>query len=432
MARRKTHEKYVEEVAIKNKNIEVVGQYANAETKILHMCLIDGYEWYAKPANILSGKGCPKCAGNLQLTTSEYLSRLSVVNPNIEAIEDYVTAKTKILHKCKIDGYEWYVEPSSTLQGCGCPQCAGNIKRSHEEYVVELLTKNPNVESIDVYVNANTPILHRCILHDVYWYITPYNALLGRGCVKCSHEKTRLSIMKTQEEYEAELCIKNPHVKLVGKYINARTPTTHRCNEHNMLWDVLPHSVLLGNGCSKCWRERAAIALRKTEVQYVAELEQLNSSVELVGDYINSNTPTLHHCKACDNYWSPTPGNVLAGHGCPICNQSYGEKVVGIWLAKHNISFISQHRFADCIDQRQLPFDFYLPELNKMIEFDGEQHFRPVDFAGRGAKWALEHFKITQHHDKIKNQYCCDNNIQLLRIPYFKNIEDELNNFLFI
>ena len=64
-----------------------------------------------------------------------------------------------------------------------------------------------------------------------------------------------------------------------------------------------------------------------------------------------------------------------------------------------------------------------------MIEYDGEQHFRPIEYFGGQKK-----FELQQKHDTIKNEYCKNNGIPLLRIPYFKydNIEEELNNFLFI
>ena len=84
------------------------------------------------------------------------------------------------------------------------------------------------------------------------------------------------------------------------------------------------------------------------------------------------------------------------------------------------------------MDINPLPFDFYLPQLNKCIEYDGGQHYFPVDFAGKGMEHAEEQFRKTQYRDKIKNDYCKNNGISLLRIPYFKNVEEELNNFLFI
>ena len=80
-------------------------------------------------------------------------------------------------------------------------------------------------------------------------------------------------------------------------------------------------------------------------------------------------------------------------------------------------------------DIKILYFDFYLPKFNTCIEYDGEQHFKPVDFAGKGEKWAEQQFAQIQIRDNIKNVYCIDNSIQLLRIKYTENIETVLDDF---
>lgn len=72
-----------------------------------------------------------------------------------------------------------------------------------------------------------------------------------------------------------------------------------------------------------------------------------------------------------------------------------------------------------------LPFDFYLPSYNILIEYDGEHHFQPVK--GWGGE---EKFKLTQKNDEIKNNYCKDNNITLLRLPYTHTENDIKNEIL--
>ena len=73
-----------------------------------------------------------------------------------------------------------------------------------------------------------------------------------------------------------------------------------------------------------------------------------------------------------------------------------------------------------------MPFDFYLPNYNLCIEFDGAQHYRPV--------FGEHNFEQTQKHDKIKNEYCESHNIELLRIPYWEgsNSENIIKNKLYI
>ena len=93
-------------------------------------------------------------------------------------------------------------------------------------------------------------------------------------------------------------------------------------------------------------------------------------------------------------------------------------------MQSRKIKYIFQKTFDDCADKSLLPFDFYLPEYHICIEYDGGQHFVPIGLFGGEDK-----FKKQQFHDNIKTQYCKDNNIRLLRIPYFKNIEEELEKF---
>lgn len=117
------------------------------------------------------------------------------------------------------------------------------------------------------------------------------------------------------------------------------------------------------------------------------------------------------------------------GHGCPVCNNSIGEKCVIQYLKKHKIKFLPQYSFDNCRYKEKLYFDFYLPNYNACIEYDGIQHFEPVDFAGKGEEWAKEQFKYTILRDNIKNNYCKNNGMQLCRIKYTQDIKETLDSF---
>jgi len=96
---------------------------------------------------------------------------------------------------------------------------------------------------------------------------------------------------------------------------------------------------------------------------------------------------------------------------------SAGEKRIADYLKRKGIKYKYQKRYEDCRDKNTLPFDFYLPQYNTIIEFDGYQHYFEVKKFGS--------LKYTQHHDAIKNKYCSDNDINLLRIPYWE-LEDNV------
>lgn len=134
-------------------------------------------------------------------------------------------------------------------------------------------------------------------------------------------------------------------------------------------------------------------------------------------------------CDICGNEWNTSGINILSGHGCPRCTKSNYEKTIEAILELNNIEYVGQYKFDDCRDKIPLPFDFYLPTYNTLIEVDGQHHYYPVNFNGMSDDEAFESFQTTIAHDKIKNQYCLTNGIPLVRIPFFiiddKNINTE-------
>ncbi len=91
------------------------------------------------------------------------------------------------------------------------------------------------------------------------------------------------------------------------------------------------------------------------------------------------------------------------------------------FLIKNNLDYTHQHKFDECKNINKLSFDFYLPDYNICIEYDGEQHFTSIEFFG-GKEGLKNRIKL----DKIKTKYCNDNNIKLIRIKYTEDIEQRL------
>lgn len=130
---------------------------------------------------------------------------------------------------------------------------------------------------------------------------------------------------------------------------------------------------------------------------------------------------------ANDHEWESTVKDITNGHGCPYCYDSIGEKKVKSILNVMNINYEVQKKFNDCKHKKKLPFDFYLPKHNILIEYDGKQHFKCIEVFG-----GVKAFNGIKKRDKIKNEYAAKNNIPLLRIPYtkFNLIEEEIKYFL--
>lgn len=116
------------------------------------------------------------------------------------------------------------------------------------------------------------------------------------------------------------------------------------------------------------------------------------------------------------------PVSHLQGKGCKSCiKKSKGELKIASILSDKKIKYEKEYTYDNCRNINPLPFDFYLPEYNILIEYDGKQHFEAIDYFG-----GISGLEYRQLNDKIKNEYCDSNNIKLIRIRYDENISKKL------
>lgn len=137
---------------------------------------------------------------------------------------------------------------------------------------------------------------------------------------------------------------------------------------------------------------------------------------------------TVYRCRCeCNRVIEVERGSLVSGltTSCGICMKSKGEYKISQVLEKIKIKYFSQYSFEQCRSKAgaKLKFDFYLPDYNICIEYDGEQHFSYTNSGWR----TEENFLLLKENDEIKNQYCRDNKIGLIRIPYtdYKHIDAE-------
>ena len=101
----------------------------------------------------------------------------------------------------------------------------------------------------------------------------------------------------------------------------------------------------------------------------------------------------------------------------PIGRLSRGAQAVMDYLRTTQLPFETEKRFPKCKHINTLPFDFYIPIYNLCIEYDGIQHTKSIEHWG-----GQQGFELTQKRDGIKNKYCKDNKINILRIPHTTKI----------
>ena len=126
-----------------------------------------------------------------------------------------------------------------------------------------------------------------------------------------------------------ELAIKNPTIKLKGKYINTNTPVEHYCETHDFLFDIRPSDALHGKGCKMCKSDKLRSHFIKPEDKYIEELKIKNPNLRLLGHYLGGEVPVSHCCKKHNIVWDITPNNALQGKGCYKCRS---EKIIDKFL----------------------------------------------------------------------------------------------------
>jgi hypothetical protein len=133
------------------------------------------------------------------------------------------------------------------------------------------------------------------------------------------------------------------------------------------------------------------------------------------------------HCNNCNHEWIKSIHYQNQKGVCPNCKMSKGEFVIKSFLEDNDIKYLYEHSFNDCKNIKNLRFDFYLPDYNTCIEYQGEYHYKVLK--GISNEKSL---KIQKKCDNIKNKYCKLHRIKLLKIPYwkFKNVKNILTTYL--
>lgn len=340
-----------------------------------------------------------------------------------------VDTPIKIVHSC---GNIFFPTVNNILSyKTKCPFCSGNNKKTTDMYKSEVLKLVGNEYSVlEEYVNTNTPIKmkHNKCGHE--YSVSPHNFIGtpnrdGRRCPKCSkHLKFGIDDIAKfiKDKYGDEYILlsktyKNNHTYLDFKhsicgtifkstFMNMKKEFCHCpiCNATSLttLKSFLEDVEKLGNGEYKCISE---------------EYKGVDYKVKMIH-------------KKCGTEYIVRPSRFLQGDRCPRCgcSRSKGEEIISNVLKENKIEFLTQKKFEDCTDSRLLTFDFFIPKYNILIEFDGEQHFRPY----RSRSNNVEKFKTTVRHDEIKTNFCKSNNYHLLRIPYTEiyNTKELINKLI--
>ena len=282
-------------------------------------------------------------------------------------------------------------------------------KKTPEEYYNECKEKGLDLP-IEDYKGSKVKIKHKCKYGHIYEQ-KPNGHLDGNGCSVCSGNKK-----KTPKEYVQEC--KEKHLDPpIEDYINNNTKIKHKC-KYGHIYKQKPNSHLQGKGCTVCRGKQI-----KTAQEYY-NLCKINFYDVPIDNYKNSSTEMKFKCNK-GHIYDQRASSHLEGYGCPICNESHGEKFIRNYLEENHIKYVSQKKFKDLKDKTYLSYDFYLPDYNMLIEYQGIQHYQTNDYFG-----GKERLNKQQYHDKLKKDYAKNNGYKLLELHYSLDTQEKVNTYL--
>lgn len=366
-----------------------------------------------------------KKAVNIETVSSE----MNNFGLNIIDKENYMTGETKLK---MIDnfGYMYLISPYSVR---------GAIKRNN--FIRKFSKANPftiyNIKNFLKLLNSDTLLLSEeyITIKDCYKFKCGKCGKIFRCkldylvnserrnehfvCRKCSREELACN---QRENYEDILKVfsENDIVPLFDKedYKNSQSKLKYKTTEGYLGEIGYGHLKKRGMDDVSMFQQDS----KYFEYNINLLCEKLGVNFDGIFEYKENINRTLLSisCPECGNIFHTTKVNLIKGKTrCNSCTKKKSkiEKKTEEWLNNNKIRFTEQKKFENLKYKKYLFFDFYLEDLNLVIECDGEFHYSVNSLTTK------KEFDLQKIRDGIKNEYCKENNIKLLRIPYwdFKN-----------
>jgi len=346
-------------------------------------------------------------------------------------VSEYVNHKTKIKIYCNRCNEIFSQTPAGHLFGYGCRKCGWDfghdkLRGNTEEFINKATKIHDDKFDYELvqYKNSLSKVQIKCNQCKTIFLQSPNEHLKGYGCKKCADEKLRSNteefILKAKDIHGD-----NFNYELV-EYLKSNSVVKIKCNKCNEFFLQCPatHLKMKKTACYKCskisteeWVDRAK-KIHKQKYDYEQTYYKNNKGIVKI------------KCNKCNTFFHQRADYHLRGYGCSKCNESKGEIRVAEYLLENNISFSPQKTFKTLRYKNPLKFDFYIPEINVLVEYDGEGHYLPC--FGSTPEIKQKNLENCQRRDKIKNEWAKANNIPLLRIPYwdFDRIEELIEAFI--
>ncbi len=279
------------------------------------------------------------------------------------------------------------------------------------------------------YVNMRTKVKIICPVHGSFEQL-PNNHLNSQGCPMCANKSRNNWHVKNLKQFieKANLIHNNFYNYSQVEFTTLKSKVKIICPVHG-IFEQSANNHLNGSGCPECKKEKLKKKHSKTTEEFVEKANLIHNNFYnySLTNYINNKTKVKIICPI-HGIFEQTPHNHLHKQGCPFCSSSHGENEIRNYLKNKNIEFFTEFFFDDLIgDFKPLRFDFYLPNENLLIEYNGKQHYEAIKHFG-----GEEQLKKQKKYDSLKENYAKSNNYNFLVISYNDNIAERLDKFLLL
>lgn len=330
---------------------------------------------------------------------------------------EYINSRTKVCIICPEHGEFWQT-PSVHLSGSSCQRCG--IERTLKstrydtgelEKLFHEIHKNKYKYNFDTFKNVNSKIEIVCPYHGSF-YQRVEKHLRECGCPKCNG-----GIKYSLNEFIEKANKIHNYFYSYSKveYINSDTEIIITCPVHGDFYQK-PSTHLKGSGCQKCAIEKSKLKNSLNNHEFIEKSKSVHGDKYDYSKVVYINTDTIVDIICPDHgVFSQKPRVHIAGFGCPKCLLKSQTRVFNIFVNEFK-DLVFEYSTEWIKPQR---FDMYLKEYNIAIEYNGKQHYHPVDIFG-----GEEGFKICQERDKRKMEKCLQNNCKLFIVRYDHEEED--------
>lgn len=436
--KKKTTEEYKQEINNINPSIIVLEEYINARTRILHKCLICNHSFMIEPMRISPNYECPNCK-HLNIIAKNNEKYLLTHKQKIrEKFKDYIVVLSdtyvvgeSLTYKCLRCQNVWSKKPYDILKSKGCPKCTSKLVEKNKRISFEEFSKQINLDKImifkETYVSTNDPVTCKCTACDYIWVVNQANSLryYKNGCPQCANN-IKLTNNDFLKRYSNSI---NNNIELLENYTSAATPILCKCKMCGHLSYKMPKHIISGQGCKKCASIIIGKKLLLSQKEFEEKIKDRHPTLKILSEYLGYYKKVSCICSDCSSKWETTPSSLFNSIGCPFCQMTTGEQLIKNYLKTSNNQYIYQYTYNDLrgINDGLLSYDFFILNYNILIEFQGRQHEEPVDFFG-----GKKSFIKQQIHDIRKRKYAKEHNIKLITIWYNQvdKIPEILNNYL--